>query len=414
MMEQSEAMPALAGSERNAAALSPMSRRKFRPTVLHVTADYPDLNKPINTLAVKNFIDANDEVLHRIISLNRTATPWRFRVTDGGGHADPRMVSVRYAGLPLGVQLATSMYVVARLSHAIIKRQGWQFDVIHAHKFTYDGLAAYWLSLWTGKPLICSVRGEVEDKVFRFKPHYAPLYRRVAEHCRRLYYVSAWFRPEMQRRFGIGPEKERLLPNFVHIPQIVPRAEFRHNAFVSVMSFDDKRKGLDMLLPAFKQVVARVPDATLDLIGRGAPERLREIQNLINRDGLAQNVRLIGPVEHNELLHRLGSYAGLLLPSRHETFGMSYIEALLSGVAILYSNGTGVDGYLDGIQGAFGADPYSPDSIRNAILALITQQQSAREWLLKNRREVLARFDSPRHIAAYNSDLCELIKNSSI
>ena len=414
MMEQPEVMPAPAGSDRNAAALLSMPRRKVRPTILHVTADYPDLNKPINTLAVKNFIDANEEVVHRIISLNRTAVPWRFRVTDGGGQGDPRMVSIRYAGFPLGVQLATSMYVVARLSHAIIKRQGWRFDVIHAHKFTFEGLAAYWLSLWTGKPLICSLRGEVEEKILRFKPHYAPLYRHVAEHCRRLYYVSAWFRPEMKRRFGVGPEKERFLPNFVHVPHIVPRAEFRRNAFVSVMSFDDKRKGLDMLLPAFKQVVARVPDATLDLIGRGAPERLQHIQSLIDGDGLTGSIRLIGPVEHYELLGRLGSYAGLLLPSRNETFGMAYIEALLSGVAILYSSGTGVDGYLDGIQGAFGADPYSPDSIRDAILALITKQQTAREWLLNNRSDVLARFDSTRHIAAYNGDLRELIKNSSI
>jgi glycosyltransferase involved in cell wall biosynthesis len=385
------------------------------PTILHVTADYPDLNKPVNTLAVKNFVAANQDAVHRIISLNRTAVPWRFRVTDGGGQSDPRMVSIRYAGLPLGIQLAASMYAVARLSHAIIQRQGWQFDVIHAHKFTFEGLAAYWLSRWTGKPLICSIRGEVEEKIFQFKPHYVPLYRRVAEHCRRFYYVSAWFRPEMHRRFGIEPQKERLLPNFVHVRDIVPRTEYRRNAFVSVMSFwVYKRKGLDKLLPAFKQVVARVPDATLDLIGRGPPERLKHIQDLIDQAGLTENVRLVGPVEHRELLQRLGNYAGLLLPSRHETFGMSYIEALLSGVAILYSKGSGVDGYLDGIEGAFGADPYSPDSIRDAILALIAKQQTSREWLLSHRRDVLARFDAPRHITAYNADLREIIDSTPI
>jgi glycosyltransferase involved in cell wall biosynthesis len=212
----------------------------------------------------------------------------------------------------------------------------------------------------------------------------------------------------MRRRFGTGPEKERLLPNFVSIPHIVPRAEFRRNAFVSVMCLSDRRKGLDKLLPAFKEVVKRVPDATLDLVGRAPPEHMRRIQNLIDRAGLTACVHLVGAVEHRELLRRLGGYAGLLLPSRHETFGMSYIEALLSGVPVLYSLGSGVDGYMDGIEGAFGADPYSPASIRDAILAIVARQDAARAWLLGNREQLLARFGAPDHIRAYNADLREL------
>lgn len=385
------------------------SPRASRPSILHITADYPDLNKPVNTLAVKNFIEENPDADHFIVSLNRTALPWRVRITDGGGQGDPRVVAIRYLGLPLGLQLATSMYLVARTVHALVKQRGVQFDVIHAHKLTFEGLVAYWLSRRSGKPFVCSLRGEVEEKVLRFKPHYMPLYRRVVARCKRLHYVSAWFRPEMKHRFSVDAAKERLLPNFVHTEHIVPRQQFRSNTFVSVMSFSVyKRKGLDQLLLAFKSVVERVPGASLDLIGRGTPEQLDHIRALIEDARLSASVQLVGALPNQKVLERLGSYAGFLLPSRNETFGMSYVEALLSGVPILYSNGTGVDGYVDGIEGAIGVDPHSPESIRDGILHMIANQQRFREWLLANRGRVEARFDARTHVAAYNEDLLAL------
>jgi glycosyltransferase involved in cell wall biosynthesis len=389
-------------------AMPPQPREgASRPAILHITADYPDLNKPVNTQAVKNFIDANPDADHFIISLNRTAYPWQFRITDGGGHGDPRVVSIRYLGLPFGIQLASSMYAVARLAHGIVTRRAVRFDVIHAHKLSFEGLVAYWLSRWTKKPFVCSLRGGTDERVLRFKPHYFPLYNRVVARAARLHYVSAWFRPEMRRRFGADPAKERLLPNFVHAERIVPQRQFQQNAFLSIMSFAYyEQKGLTLLLPAFKEVVARVPDASLDLVGLfGTPERLKHIQGLIDAAGLSASVRIVGSVEHQELLRRLGSYAGFVLPTRVEAFGMAYVEAILSGVPIVYSKGTGIDGFVDGIEGAIGIDPYSIASIRDGLLVLAEKQHHLREWLLTNRCMMEARFDARTHILAYNADV---------
>ncbi|MBT3069823.1 glycosyltransferase [Rhodomicrobium sp. Az07] len=379
-------------------------RRRHR--ILHVTGDYPNINKPLTTLAVKNFIDANPDADHIIVTLDRTSLPWRARVTPGGGNGDARVVSIRYWGLPLGVQLAASMYLVARQIRRILQMRGGDFDAIHAHKLTFEGLAGYWLSLWFEKPLVCSLRGEVESKVLAVKPHYRFLYRRVVERCSRLYYVSAWYRPALHKAFRPSPAKQRLLPNFVHLESIEPHVESRPNAFVSVLCFEVyKRKGLDRLLPAFKRALKTHPDITLDLVGRGTPERLAHIQSLIDKADLGGSVRLVGPVEHTELLGRLGGYSGFVLPSRNETFGMSFIEALLAGVPIVYSRGCGVDGFVDGIDAAVPVDPRSVASISDGIVRLAAHQRAYRDWLLRNRDELIARFGPTTHISLYNTDI---------
>jgi glycosyltransferase involved in cell wall biosynthesis len=180
------------------------------------------------------------------------------------------------------------------------------------------------------------------------------------------------------------------------------------------MCFDAMgRKGLDMLVPAFRKVVDRFPDATLDLVGRfGTPKRLKLIQELIDRHGLKSSVRVVGAVENGELLRRLGSYAGFVLVSRNETFGMSYVEALLAGLPIIYSNGTGIDGYVDGIEGAIGVDPLSPQDIADGLMKLIGRQGELHDWLRAHRRLILKRFGPDDYLAVYNDDLTQIAQRA--
>jgi glycosyltransferase involved in cell wall biosynthesis len=377
-----------------------------KPVVLHLTADYPDAHRRETTLAVKNFVDANAQVDHIIISLNRTTLPWRQNLQAGDGQGDTRVIAIRYWGLPLGVQLAASMYVLARKVRRILARRGLRPDLIHAHKLTFEGLAGYWLSRWLNVPLVCSIRGEVEQKVFRFKPHYDWLYRKVLRHCDHIYYVSAWSRPAIQRKLALAAEKQSLLPNFVRLDTIHARETFTPDRLVSILHLDVyKKKGLDRLLPALHQTLERFPELKLDLIGRGEPATFSRLERLIEEQGVTGHVRLNGPLGHAELLRRLPDYAAMVLPSHNETFGMAYVEALLSGVPVLYSRGTGIDGYLDDIPAAIGVDPRSIASIRDGLIELLTRQHAFRAWLLANQPLLKDRFASKGYIQKYNQNI---------
>jgi glycosyltransferase involved in cell wall biosynthesis len=386
--------------------LSDQVPRHNKLIVLHLTVDYPDAHRSQTTLAVKNFIDANNHVDHIILSLKRTPLPWRQNLQAGDGQGDARVISIRYWGLPLGIQLATSMYVLARKLRELTAARGLRPNLIHAHKLTFEGLAGYWLSIWLNVPLVCSIRGEVEYKVFRFKPHYSWLYKKVLLHCEHVYYVSAWFRTAIQRKAQLDLNKQSLLPNFVRIDLIDARETHERNRLVSILHLDIyKKKGLDRLLPALRQTLDRFPELKLDLIGRGEPATFSRLESLIKEQGVAGHVRLNGPLGHAELLSRLPDYAAMVLPSHNETFGMAYVEALLSGVPVLYSRGTGIDGYLDDIPAAIGVDPRSIASIRDGLIELLTRQHAFRAWLLENRQILEDRFASKGYIQKYNQNI---------
>ncbi|MBL8480616.1 MAG: glycosyltransferase [Rhodocyclaceae bacterium] len=372
------------------------------PVVLHLAVDYPNLYRPENTLAVRNFVDAAAGPQHLVVALTRSANPFAVAAADGDGQGDARIVSMRYWGLPFGLLLALSMFIVALRVRLLLARRGLRPLIVHAHKFSFEGLAGWWLARWARVPLVLSVRGEAESKVLRYKPLYRPLLQRVLQDAARIYYVSAWFRPLMRRHFRVADAAERLLPNFVARPAAAAVGVPHIDRLVTVLDLNVyRKKGLDRLLPALLACRERYPRVHLDIVGRGSVEATAEVRHLIERLGLDAQVSLIGPLGHAELLARLPSYAGLVLPSHNETFGMVYVEALLACVPILHSRGTGIDGFVDFVEARVAVDPMHVAAVAAGLERLLAHQGEWREWLKTHRAQVAAEFDQRRYVVEY-------------
>ena len=385
-----------------------------KPKILHISADYPDANRAETTQAVRTFVTTNHELDYFVVSLNRVANPFRCNSIKGDGQGDHHVLSMRYWGLPYGVFLALSMLIVAFRVRRVLTQQRIKVDLVHAHKLTFEGLTARWLALWLDVPLIVSVRGEAESKILRFKPHYKGLIQRVLGDAGRVLYVSAWFQPILNQHFDIPIDKQALLPNFVRENETMYSNEFAHDHLVTVLNINIfRKKGLNRLLPAFSHALKRFPNAKLDIIGRGSVQVIAEVTALIASWGLQDCVRLIGPFGNSELLLRLPRYAGLTLPSHNETFGMVYVEALLCGIPILYSRGTGIEGFVDCINAKVGVDPGSVESITEGLEDLLKNQEDYRQWLKENHRVIRSSFGRESYLAVYNQFIRELLSGSN-
>jgi glycosyltransferase involved in cell wall biosynthesis len=385
-----------------------------RLTILHIAREYPNRFQPKMTRAIANFVEANDGADHIVFSLFRTPNPmalfapWKV---SGDDQAPNRLVLVKpYWGLPFGLLTTLSMIIVAFGIRGQINRRALKPQIIHSHKLSYEGTICWLLKRWFGWPIVCSIRGEVEWKFFTYKPYQMPLFRRIVKGVARFYYVSAWFRGEMEERFAIPAKNGRLLPNFVDLNHIRPREDFRTNHFLSILHLDIfEKKGLDRLLPAFARLCERLPDAHLDVIGRGTEQSFIKVKDLIAHHGLEGRVTLRGWLKNDEVLNELGHYAAMVLPSHNETFGMSYVEALLSGVPVLYSRQTGIDGYINDVEAAVGVDPESVDAIAKGLAELADHQADHRMWLLTHQDMLRCRFAPDEHIQAYNEDVWSIV-----
>src|SRR5699024_3883222 len=111
---------------------------------------------------------------------------------------------------------------------------------------------------------------------------------------------------------GVDPARVSVVPCGVDVTVPVPPAADPASV-VSVGRLVPK-KGMDVLLTAFRPVVDAVPEARLEIVGEG-PEEAR-LRALVDELGLAGHVTFSGALGHDETLARVDVAAVFALACR--------------------------------------------------------------------------------------------------
>jgi len=379
-----------------------------KPVLVHLAADYPDPSRPMNTRAVQRLLMGTAEDLdHVVLSLERVSSPAREVTLDLGHDGPLRLFHLRYFAPPLGIGLAAMMRRLAERAAALLEQHGISPDVIHAHKYCFEGIAGLHLTRHFEKSrLFVSIRGEAESKVITFKPHYLGLLRRIAARANHVYAVSVWYRPVMERKIPGLAAKCRNLPNIVGNVRAPIEILPPQTKFVSILNLDiHRRKGLKHLLRAFAVFVNTHPGIHLDIFGAGSDASTIEVKDMIANLNLTGSVHLEGKIGNEDLLATLPQYLAMVLPSFNETFGMAYTEALFAGVPILYGRNTGIDGYLDNMTVGIAATPGNVPEIQLALEKLHQDNPSFRRAIKENEHRLYARFNPDAVFDSYRKDV---------
>lgn len=220
-----------------------------------------------------------------------------------------------------------------------LQRQGFDFDLIDAHFYYPDGVAAALLARWLGKPLVVTARGSdlnvfgrdaVPRALMRWAGGVADASIGVCQalvdvlhgwgmpaaklHVVRNGVDTQRFRPEdrVQSRASLGVEGAPLL---LAVGNLVPV------------------KGHDLALRALAALVPRHPGARLVLVGDG-PLRA-ELQAQAQALGLAGHVHFAGLVPNDRLSAWYSAADLLLLPSRSEGWANVLLEAMACGTPVV-------------------------------------------------------------------------------
>jgi len=98
-------------------------------------------------------------------------------------------------------------------------------------------------------------------------------------------------------------------------------------------------KGLDILLKSFSNVVKKISNVHLKIVGVGSEEP--NLRKMVVDFNLNDNVEFLGSKSRDELKLLYNDCDIFVLPSRFETFGIVLIEALAIGKPIISSNTPG-------------------------------------------------------------------------
>ncbi len=243
----------------------------------------------------------------------------------------------RYAVLPkVGMLLQPAAMAAALRRHVARQcRGGAGIDLVDAHYFYPDGVAAVRLARALGKPVVVTARGTDLNLLPEKHPIVRRLIVRAAEEADALVTVCAALK-DVLVGLGLPEEKVTVLRNGVDLELFrpLPREGLRAAlglAGPTLLSVGHliERKGHHLVIEA----LADLPGHTLLVAGEG-PER-RALEGLAAQRGVAGRVRFLGAVPHARLAELYAAADVLVLASSREGWANVLLEAMACGTPVV-------------------------------------------------------------------------------
>jgi glycosyltransferase involved in cell wall biosynthesis len=219
--------------------------------------------------------------------------------------------------------------------------------------------------------------------------YYNYFFPRFAKKARRIATVSEYSKYDISNSYGIAPDRIDVVYNgasdvYLHLPnfqkqQIKNTYTQGCDFFVFIGSLHP-RKNVPSLLKAFDEFKHSTGnDFKLIIIG-DKMFLASEIERTLKAMKYSQDVIFTGRLPQDDLQMILGSAFALTFVPLFEGFGIPIVEAMYSDVPVICSNVTSMPEVAG--DAALYADPYSIDSIRDAMVR-ITVDSHLRETLIE-------------------------------
>lgn len=353
--------------------------------ILSITTLYPNAERPTFGVFVENRLRKLAErpgVELRVVA----PVPWfPFRRPAFGAYSGYARVPAaerrhgievshpRYVQLPkIGTHLSPFFLYLSLIGHVreIVRCEG-DFDLIDAHVYYPDGVAAALLARKLTKPVTVTARG---TDLNHYPARYPLVGRMIAKAAKQVdasITVCAALR-EALIELGADADDVHVMRNGVDLDLFHPidretarsHWQCRQKTLLSVGHLIE-RKGHDLVIEA----LSHLPDVDLIIAGDG-PER-DALMRLAARLGLTERVRFAGVVAHQDLPGLYSAADALVLASSREGWPNVLLEALASGTPVIASRNWGTPEIVSAAEAGLLVDERTPEAIAAAVRNLL-------------------------------------------
>ena len=385
--------PARSSHERDRLGRTEILRAAPMTTVVHLTCDYPDPLAPVKTRSVKNLVDNTPGVRHVIYSFNRVSSNSGVVSLEFGKDK----IAVAYHAPRYGILHRTSLERLARWVRADLQARGIEPDVFHAHKFSVEGIVALRLSRVFDRPFICDIWGDTDLRIVNARADLRPTWKAITRQAAAVIPCAPWAEDRFEALFGLDRAKATILPPIVMHERFRASQPRSTPALVTLFNLNSyRRKNFAALVEAVVAASRRRPGLTLSVYGVCSPAVLFKVRRIIRDAGAEGVVSLEGPLENAVFSETLNRFSAFVMPTRRETFGMVFIEALFAGLPLLHSKGWGVDGFFPDDTVGYACDPTELADLARGLDYLLDN-----EAVLKRR---IAEFDAAGGLDRFKRD----------
>lgn len=291
------------------------------------------------------------------------------------------------AKLALGGMLASEFNAILRSA------RGYRADLLHAHWWFPNGVAAAAASVVTRIPLVTTSHGS-DVRLLLKEPAAAPLARFVFGQSAAVTCVSRWLASNATAYTSSAPT---VAPMPVNADLFSPSGT-RDEAKLLFVGRLSSQKGAELAVRALARMER---PATLDIVGAG-PEFDRII-NVARELGVGDRVTMLGHLGHTALVERYRHSVALLIPSVEEGLGLVAVEAQLCETPVVaFASGGLVDVVTDECTGLL-VPPGNVEALAVALDRVVSSPELREKLGRSGRESALARFTPAAAAAQYAS-----------
>lgn len=276
-------------------------------------------------------------------------------------------------------------------------------DVVHITAvWNFPVLAAGLACLWHRKPFVLSPRGTLYAETIAHRSAFIKklYYRLVAGiPVRRASLLHFTTRDEADQVRKLLNLKNPfvVIPNGIDLKisdQAPPEQnpDWKGMDYLLFLGRIDRKKGLDILLPAFAAVVKKYPELKLVIAGPDNEGYGETIRNLATTLGISQALVFPGMLEGTTKWNAYRQARGFVLTSYSENFGMTVAEAMACHCPVIISDKVALSEFIRKDDAGYICTT-SVESATEHILNLLDHPELAREKAQKARRIAEESFD---------------------
>jgi glycosyltransferase involved in cell wall biosynthesis len=184
----------------------------------------------------------------------------------------------------------------------------------------------------------------------------------------------------------------RNFPNFVDVERFLnDRAETCEKQVLFV-GFPFYRKGVDILIEAFKRIAGNYPEWKLLILGWYPNDRILR-KHMDNHPQIFHHT----PVEYHEMPKQIKNCSFLVLPSRSEAMGRILIEAMAAGKARIGANVDGIPQVIEHEKDGLLFEAGNADDLAKKMRVLIENPEFRAKLGRKSRERARREFSEEKY-----------------
>lgn len=292
-------------------------------------------------------------------------------------------------------------------------------DLIHIHSSFgpsfYRKLPFIYMASWAKKPIINHIHGADFDEFYvNASDKKKRQIKRVYNKCSMLIALSEEWKERLSQ---IVPDSQiTIIENYSILHEDVLEQRFKRKCNNTVLFLGElgKRKGCYDIPAVVREVKKEIPDVKFVLAGAGSEADEKAIRQLVDKNGVTENVVFPGWVRGDEKDRLLLEADVFFLPSYNEGMPMSVLDAMGYALPVVSTSVGGIPKIVHDGENGFCCKAGDVDGMANSIKQLIMDDKKRKSGAHASLSIVKQKYSLESHLESLESVYIKVYEGNKI